>query len=183
MSGLRKRAAALLMATGACVALLAAPASGRPWKPAPAQQASDYLTITHNKPGELIIIIWLGSPMMTSEASRQMLEKNIVIGIVDAHVAAAGTMSFQPIDRLQVLDETNTPLAVVTAETLTPVLAGVMTATQTLYRQSLGAMGQGIHWFVFDAGKVHACGKGLLSIPYAGEIYTYETPVPGCPKA
>ena len=183
MSALQRRAAAWLVAIGACVAVLAAPASGRSWKPTQTQQALDYLTISHYKAGEIIILIWLGAPMMTNDAARQLFEKNIVIGAAHAHIGTDGTVSFDAIDNLQALDATKRPLAPVTPDSLTPVMAGAMTTTQTIYRQTLGAMGQGIHWFVFDAGTVHACGKGMLSIPYEGEIYTYETPVPGCPKA
>lgn len=43
-------------------------------------------------------------------------------------------------------------------------------------------MGQGTHWFVFEANNVHSCGVGGLAVPYDGELYTYQTPIPGCPK-
>jgi hypothetical protein len=42
-------------------------------------------------------------------------------------------------------------------------------------------MGQGMRIFAFDNGGVHACSKGGISIPYDGEVYTYATPIPGCP--
>jgi hypothetical protein len=48
-------------------------------------------------------------------------------------------------------------------------------------RQTIGQMGQGMHFFAFEGG-VHACEKGQLSIPFAGETYIYDTPIPGCPK-
>ena len=48
-------------------------------------------------------------------------------------------------------------------------------------RQAAGAMGQGMAFFAYENGGVHACQKGGLSIPFNDEVYTYDTPVPGCP--
>ena len=31
-----------------------------------------------------------------------------------------------------------------------------------------------------DGAAVHACAAGILSIPFANEVYTYQTPIPGC---
>jgi hypothetical protein len=64
-----------------------------------------------------------------------------------------------------------------------PAITGLLAGLQAALNQSLGAMGQGIRWFVFEAGGVHACGPGGLSIPFEGETHSYETPIPGCPKA
>jgi hypothetical protein len=40
-----------------------------------------------------------------------------------------------------------------------------------------------MEFFTFDAGRAHACAKGAISIPLAGETYTWETPFPGCSLA
>jgi hypothetical protein len=48
-----------------------------------------------------------------------------------------------------------------------------MTAMEGIFRQSLGAFGQGIAWFIFEAGAIRTCDKGMLIVPYADE---------GCPK-
>jgi len=52
---------------------------------------------------------------------------------------------------------------------------------QAILQKSIGPMGQGFRWFVFEGGAVHACETGGLSVAYDGETYTYETPIPGCP--
>ena len=53
---------------------------------------------------------------------------------------------------------------------------------QALARQSLGPLGTGVRWFAFEGSMIHSCTPGKLSVPFAGETYTYDTPIPGCPK-
>ena len=52
-----------------------------------------------------------------------------------------------------------------------------------MFRQSLGAVGAGFRWFVFDGASVKSCTPGSgFSVQLANETYTYDTPIPGCPK-
>jgi hypothetical protein len=39
-----------------------------------------------------------------------------------------------------------------------------------------------MRWFVFDGSTIHSCQPGKLSVPYGGETYIYDTPIPGCAK-
>ncbi len=104
------------------------------------------------------------------------------IGVVEARANPTGTLSFSPIDTLNANDADGAPLKHMTPNEVPPTLTGLLAALQAGLAQSLGPMGQGIHWFVFDGGGVHSCGKGGFSVPFDGETYTYETPIPGCPK-
>ena len=47
-----------------------------------------------------------------------------------------------------------------------------------------GTQGKGIvAWGVWEAGSVTACQKGKLVVSYEGEAYSFDTPLPGCPKS
>jgi len=106
----------------------------------------------------------------------------VVIGIADGRPAPTGAMGFENIADLKVMDQTGRTLASLSANATPPDVAQTTSTLQMLARQSLGAIGQGMHWFVFDGNTIHSCDAGKLSIPYAGETYTYDTPIPGCPK-
>jgi hypothetical protein len=51
---------------------------------------------------------------------------------------------------------------------------------EAMFRQSLGTFGQGMKVFVFDAAGVTSCKPGGLTVPFADETYTWQTPIPGC---
>ena len=61
-----------------------------------------------------------------------------------------------------------------------PAMVGVLATMQSTFARALGPFGQGVHWYAFDSGSVRACEKGGISVQFAGEKYTYDTPVPGC---
>jgi hypothetical protein len=71
----------------------------------------------------------------------------------------------------------------VSLDTLSPVIVGALAIQAAGLRQSLGAMGKAMKTFVFDAGAVHSCESGRLSVLFAGETYTWDTPFPGCDAA
>jgi hypothetical protein len=60
------------------------------------------------------------------------------------------------------------------------IVRGALMGFEAGYRRGLGPRGTGTRFFLFDAGMVHACEKGGISIPYDGEIYSWDTPFPGC---
>jgi hypothetical protein len=91
-------------------------------------------------------------------------------------------MSFEDIDTLEARDGGGNPLALVPRNQLPPAAIGLLAAFEAAFRQSFGRLGDGMKFFTFDAGAVPACEKGGISIPYAGETYTWETPFPGCPQ-
>jgi hypothetical protein len=65
-------------------------------------------------------------------------------------------------------------------DAIPPAVVGTVTMLESMFGRSFGQFGKGFHWFVFDAGTVNACKNGGLSVPFADEIYTYQTPFPGC---
>src|SRR5208282_6679010 len=69
------------------------------------------------------------------------------------------------------------PLKLLNDDDIAPAVKGAVTTMEAAFRQSMGALGQGFHWFVFAGGTVNACKDGGLSIPFAGETYTYKTPI------
>jgi hypothetical protein len=96
-------------------------------------------------------------------------------------MSPVGTMSFDTTDTLIASDSGGTPLRLLTGDDMPPLLIGMVSTLTNTFSRSFGAFGKGFHWFVFDAGSVHACADGGLSVPFADEVYTYRTPIPGCP--
>lgn len=169
--------------------MASAPASSRTWKTTPDQLAKDYLTINDARPGgEFILLMWFAPPMVQPQMSgadtlRAVLEKYVLIMAVHGNLdKASGTLSFENIDSLQANDQNGKPLNALPRDNLPPTAAGMVAVMEGMMRQSLGSMGKGMKMFIFDAGSLGACKAGGMSIPLAGETYTWKTPVPGCPQ-
>jgi hypothetical protein len=193
---LKKRAAvairrffgtALLTAALSLAAL--STASSRIWKATPDAIARDYATINDTRPGgELVLPMWFVPGMVRPDMNGAtnliaMLQKYIVVMAVHGHLdKASGTLSFDDIDTLEARDQNGKPLNLVTRGDMPPARIAVLTAVETMFRQSLGAMGKGMKVFVFDAGAVDSCKNGEMSIPLAGETYRWDMPFPSCPK-
>ena len=185
---LRKHHAALLGAAAGLLVLswvaLAPLAESRPWKPAMKQLASDYATIIDGRNDrDIRVIFWLAPPIMDRGPAADLVDKYVIIGVARGHFSSMGSVTFDPIDSLQVKDSNARPLLRLAGEEIPPAVAGTVAIMESAFGQSLGAFGKGMHWFVFAAGTVHACSNGGISIPFAGETYTYDTPIPGCPHA
>jgi hypothetical protein len=156
----------------------------RPWKPAMKQLAIDYATIVDGRNAQDIrIIYWIAPPTQDRGPAADLADKYVIIGVARGHISLEGSVTFDAIDNLQVKDASARPLHLLTGEEIPPLVAGVVAAMESVFGQTLGAFGKGMHWFVFAGGSVHACGNGGVSIPFAGETYTYDTPFPGCPHA
>ena len=130
---------------------------------------------------DMRMIYWAAAPMVRDVAMRQLLDKYLVIGVGRGHGSPAGTISFDNIETLQVLDAEAKPLRRLSTDEIPPAVNGAVMVLISSFSQSLGAFGKGFRWFVFDTGSVHACNAGKVSVPFADEVYTYETPIPGCP--
>lgn len=160
------------------------PAAARPWKPTPQALAVDYAEIIHQRGSrDLVMVIWLVPQMLgvASEETRELLDKFALIGVVHGHMLVGGTMSYDSIGELQAADADGNALAPLAGDNIPPTAQGAVTTLQGVMKKMIGPMGEGIHWFVFEAGAVHSCEKGGLAIAYDGETYTYDTPIPGCP--
>lgn len=178
-----RRLSAAVLAGAAAAWLVWSPAQARHWKPDARGLASDYAEIfdTRNS-GQVVAVIWYVPQMApVSEEGKALLDKYVVIGIVHGMAVADGRITFADINELQATDLKGTPLKPLKNEDVPPELAGFLVGLEQMLRQSIGAMGEGIRFFAFEGGDVHACAKGGLSVPYNGEVYTYETPIPGCP--
>jgi hypothetical protein len=175
-----KGCAAAALAVGLAFGLTAADA--RQWNPTPQALAQDYLQILHMKPGgEVVMVQWFAPPMVAAQPeAAELLDKYVLIAVVHARLGPGGTMLFDDIPPLKATDGDGTPLKLLTGGDIPKNVAQGVQALNGMLKQSIGAMGQGMKFFVFEPGAVKACGKGKLSIPYAGETYTYDTPIPGC---
>jgi hypothetical protein len=166
------------------LAFEAGPAEARQWRPTPQALAQEYAMIQDNRPGgELVMVLWVPPEMMEDKSAQGVLASDVLVGVIDANVAPNGTMMFAPVETLNATDSRGTPLHALKSEDIPPAVAGVLTSIQSLFRQSLGPVGQGFHWFVFDGATVHSCvANSGFTIQLAGENYLYATPIPGCPK-
>jgi len=165
---------------------IAADASARAWKPDAKSAAQDYTQIVHHKTDTDLVMLWWLAPQFLPPTSQsaplaQLLDEYVIIGIVEAHISPTRTV-FDPIESLNVADGNGMALKALSSAEMPSTLANGLVILQRVMTQSAGPLGQGIHWFVFERGAVHSCGIGALAVAYGGELYTYDTPIPGCPK-
>jgi hypothetical protein len=161
----------------------AAPVMARLWKPTPEQIAADYVSIMHVKGTEgRVAINWLASAVIPSPALKQILEKYIVLSIIRTRPTAAGGATWDDVQGVQVTDGNGQPLKEVPVDARPPTLVGVIATSEAAIRQSTQGQGK-IYWGVWEAGSIGACQKGKLVVNYEGEAYTFDLPLPGCPKS
>jgi hypothetical protein len=182
---IRGLSGAIAVAMGVVLlALAASPAAvARSWKPTPQALAIDYTQIIHQRtPRDLVILIWLVPQTLgvASEETRELLDKYALIGIAHGHMLIGGTMGYDSIRELNATDDRGIALVHLSGDDIPPMAQGALATVQAVFKKMIGPMGEGIQWFVFEAGAVHACEKGGLSIAYDGETYSWETPIPGC---
>jgi hypothetical protein len=175
------RLAAALLAVVALSVTFLMPAEARPWKPSPQALAQDYLQIQHVRPnGEIILVFWFAPPMAGDQKQvRGILDKYIIVSVVHGRAGPGGAVLFDEIPTLEAKDGSGNPLKLVANQDLPPDVAQGVEMISNTMKQTIGATGQGMRFFVFQ-GDVHACSPGKLVIPYAGEEYSYDAPVPGC---
>ena len=163
--------------------LLATPAAARLWKPTPEQVTADYVTITHNKGTEgRVILGWMTAQMVPAPALKQILDKFVVISIMHTRQAPGGPVTWDDILGVQLSDGNGQPLKEVQTDAMPPLLVGLIAASDATMRQN--SLGKGkVTWSVWEAGSIAACQKGKLVVNYDGEAYSFDTPLPGCPKS
>jgi len=184
-----RRLFATALITAALSVVAVSTASSRNWKATPDAIARDYATINDARPGgELVLLMWFVPTMVRPDMSGApnliaMLQKYVVVMAVHGHLdKASGTFSFDDIDTLEARDRAGNALNLLSRSDMPPAPTAVLVAVEAMFRQSLGAMGKGMKMFVFDAGDVDSCKKGGMSIPFAAETYTWDTPFPSCPQ-
>jgi hypothetical protein len=173
---------ARLLLSSALLAAIAPPAFCRQWKPSAAALAVDYTQIQDNRgKGETVEVFWIVPQWVHSALIQQLLDRDVVITVSHSKPSIGGGFTFADVDTLLVYaDGDAKPLTRLTGDSIPPALAGFLATFGGTMRRSLGAAGEGTHIFVFAGGSVHACDRGGLSVPFAGETYTFKTPIPGC---
>jgi hypothetical protein len=182
-----KRLIGMALIAGTFATLNASTAAARMWKATPEAVARDYATINDTRPGgEVVVLMWFVPAMVRPDAlgaanATAMLRKYVALTAVHARLdKVSGTLSFENIDALQPSDQTGRPLTAIARDDLPPTLAAMLATMETIFRQGLGSMGQGMKMFIFEAGGVDSCKKGRMSVPLADETYTWDMPFPGC---
>jgi hypothetical protein len=175
-------AAAMVLAVG----LLAPAAGAREWRRTPDSMARDYaLIVDARSTHDLVLVFWFVPQMIPdgpgAEAARRLLQQYVVVGVVHAHTADTGAMTFEDVPAAVMTLQSGEVPARVQGDALPPAAAGLATALQAVFRQSLGNLGQGMRWFYFDGAAVDSCGKGRTTLAVLDENYTYDMPIPGCP--
>jgi hypothetical protein len=159
---------------------VAVPASARLWKPALQQQMMDYLTITHNRGDSNVMLVWMASPWVTAPTDKAVLDKYVVLSIVHTRRGADGAPIWDDVQGVRLSDGAGQDLKEVPSDQILPILVGRIALSEATMRQTTQGKGK-VHWSVWEAGAVNACQRGKLVVAYAGESYSYDTPVPGCP--
>ena len=160
-------------------------AEARQWRATPMALAQDYVQITDQRsPFELIIVFWI-SPQLFQQAPanepvRQLLAKNMVVGIVHADISPGGSVTFRTPAAPTVDVAPRGPQIDLPDSKIEPAALGVIEGLRQSLGRALGPAGKGFRWFAFDGSNVNSCAAGAFAIKYANEAYTFETPIPGC---
>ena len=177
-----------LLSAGLAMSVVTASVEARQWSPEPRAAALDYAQIVHVKPnGQLVLVWWvvpeIFAPMPNTQPLLNVLSRYVVLGVAQGRPGANGTMTMDTVPAVEITDDMGRSYAPLADNALPPDVSQAIATLQAISRQTpLGPIAQGIRWFVFQADGVHSCGPGALSVPFGGETYNYDTPVPGCTK-
>jgi hypothetical protein len=158
---------------------IAAPASARLWKPSPQQQVVDYLTITHNRAADNVVMVWMASPLVAAPTVKPVLDKYVVLSVAHNRRGADGVTVWDDVQGVRLSDAAGQDLKEVPSDQIPPLLVGMIASANATMQQSTQGKGK-VYWSVWEAGAVNACQRGKLVVSYDGENYSYDTPVPGC---
>ena len=169
-----------LLAMGTC------PATARQWNPDTRGAALDYTQIVHAKAnGEVVMVWWVVPETFPSDANSQVLKnvlgRYVIIGVSHGRNGASG-LALDPVPDVKITDQNARELSPFPANATPAEVTQAVSTLQALARQSLGPLGAGMRWFAYDGSMTHSCMAGKISVPFAGETYVYDTPIPGCPK-
>jgi hypothetical protein len=165
---------------------LASPIAARQWNPDTRGASLDYTQIVHTKPNGEIVLVWWAVPETfpgdaNSKVLTDVLSRYVIIGVAHGHNGAGG-VSLDPVADLGIADQSSRQFSPLAANGAPAEVTQALATLQALARQSLGPLGTGVRWFAFDGSMIHSCTAGKISVPFAGETYTYDTPIPGCAK-
>jgi hypothetical protein len=177
-----------LLAAGAMFALCGGIADARQWEPAPQMAALDYSQISHIKPNGQVVLLWwivpeIFMPNANNQALLNVLSHYVVLGVVQARPGGNGGLTFDPVPTLQIADQASRSYSPLPDNMLPADVSQALTTVENLARQTpVAPLAQGMHWFVYQADTIHSCASGRMSVAFSGETYTFDTPIPGCPK-
>ncbi|SRR5581483_1291063 len=161
-------------------------AAARKWRIAPTDLAGDYSQIIDQRPDhDVVVIYWIApetmNPAMPNvEAYRTMLREHLIIGVAHGTPSNSGHLAFRVPEGVAVLTGDGKARQPLAKESWPPMVNAFSAMIQNFMTQSLGQLGEGFHWFVFEGKGIESCGKGRFWVSYAGEKYNYDTPIPGC---
>lgn len=156
------------------------PAAAREWKPSPQSQAMDYSQITDTRNKNIVFMWWLAPPAFTEPSLQPIFSKYFILGVAHAEIDATVDINFLDVEAPLVKDTSGTPLKLVNDEDQPPGVVAVLAGMRSALVKMIGPMGKGMKLFVYEPGSVDACKPGKVSIPLNNEVYTYDTPMPGC---
>lgn len=177
-----------LLVAGAMLAFGGTVANARQWEPAPQMAALDYSQISHIKPNGQVVLLWWIVPEIfmanpNNQALLNVLSHYVILGVVQGRPGANGGLAFDPVPALQIADQASHSYSPLPDNMLPADVSQALATVENLARQTpVAPLAQGMHWFVYQADTIHSCAPGRMSIALAGETYTYDTPIPGCPK-
>ena len=156
----------------------------RQWRSNPTDDVLDYALIQDRRSrNEFIMIFWINPTIGNepkNELVRESLAKNLIIGIAHADFTDRGYFEFRKVSAPVISTgngQLRTELKISQQE---PLIVRLVPAMQEIYENAIGPLGKGLTWFVYDGTGIETCRPGTLIVPYAGENYSYETPIPGC---
>ena len=178
-----------ILSSAACLMVtIVGSVDARQWSPDAHASALDYSQIFHVKPsGDIVLLWWVVPEIFTPNANNQsllnVLSRYIVIGAAEGRPGPNGALAFENVPAPPIKDQNGRAFSPL-ADTMLPAdVSQAIGTLQGLARQSqLGPIAQGMRWFVYQSDTIRSCASGRLSVPLAGETYTYDTPIPGCVK-
>jgi len=177
-----------LLAAPAMLTLCSGIADARQWDPPPQMAALDYSQISHIKPNGQVVMLWwivpeIFMPNPNNQALLNVLSHYVILGVVQGRPNPNGGLTFDPVPALQIADQASHSYSPMPENMLPADVGQALTTVQNLARQTpVAPLAQGMHWFVYQADTIHSCAPGRMSIALGGETYTFDTPIPGCPK-
>jgi hypothetical protein len=156
----------------------------RSWRETPLAAAQDYLWIQDQRPvTELMNIFW-NSPVLLPGNPRdafaeKVLTDNLFVAIGQIDTTVVDQPKFiTPEDVLLVVGGNPQPPNELTD--IDPIIDEFLDTIKNVYSGVLGPSGKHAKRFIFSGSGISSCEPGGFAISYAGENYTYKTPIPGC---
>jgi hypothetical protein len=161
------------------------PASARTWKTTSVDLAREFAIIDDQRtPQELVRVIWLTPKMVPlgqgSVLAKELLTDYLVIGIIHLVISEGGNVNYPTIISPIIELRGRGALPPTAIDALNPEASKFIVAIQEFMSKSFGEMGEGMHWSIYNGDGIDSCRTGEIIVPYDGERYNYNLPIPGC---